>query len=85
MRLTRLACAVAFGLACHSAFAATAYVSNEKDDSISVIDLDSLEVTATLAVGMRPRGLLLSSDTQQPPTEVGGLVTYGLKVRIRVD
>ncbi|MDM9653829.1 winged helix-turn-helix domain-containing protein [Pseudomonas wenzhouensis] len=23
--------------------------------------------------------------TQQPPTEVGGLVTYGLKVRIRVD
>lgn len=64
MRLTRLACAVAFGLACHSAFAATAYVSNEKDDSISVIDLDSLEVTATLDVGMRPRGLLLSSDNK---------------------
>ena len=41
MQLTRLACAVAFGLACHSALAATAYVSNEKDDSISVIDLDS--------------------------------------------
>ena len=64
MHLTRLACAVAFGLACHSAFAATAYVSNEKDDSISVIDLDSLEVTATLDVGMRPRGLLLSSDNK---------------------
>ena len=56
MRLTRLACAVAFGLACHSAFAATAYVSNEKDDSISAIDLDSLEVTATLDVGMRRAG-----------------------------
>lgn len=26
-----------------------------------------------------------SQPTQQPPTEVGGLVTYGLKVRIRVD
>src|SRR5690606_37273112 len=64
MRVTRLACAVAFGLACHSALAATAYVSNEKDDSISVIDLDSLEVTATLEVGMRPRGLLLSSDNK---------------------
>jgi YVTN family beta-propeller protein len=64
MRLTRLACAVAFGLACHSALAATAYVTNEKDDSISVIDLDSLEVTATLDVGMRPRGLLLSSDNK---------------------
>ncbi len=25
------------------------------------------------------------TETQQPPTEVGGLVTYGLKVRIRVD
>lgn len=26
-----------------------------------------------------------NKSTQQPPTEVGGLVTYGLKVRIRVD
>ena len=64
MRLSHLACAIALGLACHPALAATAYVSNEKDDSISVIDLDSLEVTDTLTVGMRPRGLLLSSDNK---------------------
>src|SRR5690606_8384166 len=46
------------------ALAATAYVSNEKDNSISVIDLDSLEVTASLEVGARPRGLALSSDNK---------------------
>ncbi len=49
-------------LAAGGSFAATAYVSNEKDDNLSVIDLDSLTVTATLPVGKRPRGLALSRD-----------------------
>ncbi|WP_153576588.1 P-loop ATPase, Sll1717 family [Pseudomonas aeruginosa] len=42
---------------------------------------------------LRPRDIIAycifcldsAQKTQQPPTEVGGLVTYGLKVRIRVD
>ena len=44
--------------------AATAYVSNEKDNTLSVIDLDKLETVETLEVGMRPRGLTLSSDNK---------------------
>jgi len=38
------------------------YVSNEKDNTISVIDGDSLEVVDTLEVGQRPRGIVLSND-----------------------
>src|SRR5690606_38679679 len=60
MRRTLLCSALL--LASAQALAATAYVSNEKDDSISVIDLDSMSVTETLEVGKRPRGLLLSHD-----------------------
>lgn len=31
-----------------------AYVANEKDDTISVIDMDTMEVTDTIEVGDRP-------------------------------
>lgn len=46
----------ALALACGHALAATAWVSNEKDNSLSLIDLQTLEVTETLAVGQRPGG-----------------------------
>ena len=39
-----------------------AYVSNEKDNTLSVIDLDSFEVIETVEVGKRPRGITLSKD-----------------------
>ncbi|MDX1801206.1 MAG: YVTN family beta-propeller repeat protein [Marinobacter sp.] len=39
-----------------------AYVTNEKDNNLSVIDLDSLTVVNTIPVGQRPRGILLSKD-----------------------
>src|SRR5208282_4600465 len=42
--------------------AATAYITNEKGNSISVIDLDKLEVTRTVKVGQRPRGIALTRD-----------------------
>jgi PQQ-dependent catabolism-associated beta-propeller protein len=45
--------------------AEVAYVSNEKDDTISVIDLDSLAVTHTIDVGMRPRGIIFNKDYSQ--------------------
>lgn len=38
------------------------YVSNEKDNTISVIDGASFEVTDTIAVGERPRGIVVSHD-----------------------
>ena len=44
------------------ASAATAYITNEKGNSISVIDLDKLEVVKTVKVGQRPRGIALSKD-----------------------
>ncbi|MEQ5837663.1 YVTN family beta-propeller repeat protein [Marinobacter sp. NFXS9] len=45
-----------------AAMADLAYVSNEKDNTLSVIDMDSLEVVDTLPVGKRPRGILMSKD-----------------------
>ena len=38
------------------------YVSNEKDDTISVIDSETEAVVKTIAVGERPRGVTLSHD-----------------------
>src|SRR3546814_14905922 len=42
--------------------AMTIFVSNEKGNSITVIDGDTMEVTATVDVGNRPRGIALSED-----------------------
>lgn len=38
------------------------FVSNERGDSISVIDGETLEIETTIEVGKRPRGLALSHD-----------------------
>lgn len=38
------------------------WVTNEKDDTISVIDLETLTVTRTLETGERPRGITFSKD-----------------------
>jgi len=40
----------------------TVYVSNEKDNTVSVIDGESHEVIDTITVGERPRGMVLSND-----------------------
>src|SRR5947209_6861502 len=42
--------------------AVTAYVSNEKSNTVSVIDTDSWTVTATIKVGQRPRGIEFTRD-----------------------
>ena len=44
------------------AVADTIYVSNEKDNTITVIDGASLEPMKTIPVGQRPRGIVLSND-----------------------
>jgi PQQ-dependent catabolism-associated beta-propeller protein len=65
-RLTFLAPAMAsLGIAfCFTppASAFTAYVTNEKDNSLSVIDTDKLETIKTVSVGRRPRGIVMSND-----------------------
>lgn len=44
------------------ALAARAYVSNEDDGTVSVIDTEQLRSVATVSVGKRPRGMVLSGD-----------------------
>ncbi len=39
-----------------------AYVSNERDNTISVVDLDKGKTIATVPVGQRPRGILITKD-----------------------
>ena len=38
------------------------WVSNEKDDTLSVIDIETLEVVRTIEVGERPRGITFAKD-----------------------
>jgi len=47
---------LAIGLA-RPAAAVMAYVSNEKSNTVSVIDTDKWAVTHTIKVGQRPRGI----------------------------
>ncbi|MEM9584365.1 MAG: YVTN family beta-propeller repeat protein [Pseudomonadota bacterium] len=44
------------------AFADEIWVSNEKDDTVSVIDIETLEVVRTIDVGERPRGITFAKD-----------------------
>ena len=46
----------------NAAFAQTVYVSNEKDNSIAILDGKTGELKQTIAVGQRPRGITLSHD-----------------------
>ena len=44
------------------AFALHIFVSNEKDNTVSVLDSKTLEVTRTIKVGQRPRGITLARN-----------------------
>ncbi len=58
-----VAAALALSLASSAALAAgEIWVSNEKDNTISVIDEQSLDVVRTIEVGERPRGITFSND-----------------------
>jgi YVTN family beta-propeller protein len=39
-----------------------AYVSNERSNTISVVDTDKMETVATIKTGQRPRGIEVSRD-----------------------
>jgi YVTN family beta-propeller protein len=55
------------------AVAARAYVSNEDDGTITVVDVERLEAVGTLEVGKRPRGLVLSRDGKLLYVAVSGM------------
>ncbi|MEM7192123.1 MAG: cytochrome D1 domain-containing protein, partial [Pseudomonadota bacterium] len=68
--MTRIAlatlCAAAFVLAAGpAAHAETIFVSNEKDNTITVIDGDSMETVKTIETSRRPRGIMLSPDYKE--------------------
>ncbi|PMR67394.1 PQQ-dependent catabolism-associated beta-propeller protein [Halomonas heilongjiangensis] len=47
------------------------FVSNEKDNTVSVIDGETLEVVETISVGRRPRAMAFSSDGSELFVAVG--------------
>ena len=56
-----------------AAEAARAYVSNEDDGTVTVVDMQRLTALATLSVGKRPRGLALSHDGTRLYVALSGL------------
>ena len=66
MKVSRFAAAVAAGVGLVFAgtptHAYTVYVSNEKGNSLTLIDSETLEVLETVPVGQRPRGIILTKD-----------------------
>jgi PQQ-dependent catabolism-associated beta-propeller protein len=71
-RCRRLILAICFGLApAVEAGAYTAYVSNEKGNTISVIDTAAWKVVDTIKVGQRPRGIALTKDQKYVMVAVG--------------
>jgi YVTN family beta-propeller protein len=63
---------VAAALVC-PAEAARLYVSNEDGHSVTVLDADSADTIATIAVGKRPRGMKLDLDGSRLFVAVSGL------------
>ena len=53
------------------AFAYVAFVSNEKGNTVSVIDTDTWTVTKTIKVGQRPRGIAFTRDGKFVMVAVG--------------
>jgi YVTN family beta-propeller protein len=66
-----LLCALAAPLCVEAA--GRAYVSNEDEHTVTVIDTQSMQVVSTVPVGKRPRGLKLSPDGKQLYVAVSGL------------
>ena len=41
-----------------------AYITNEKDNTVSVVNVEEMKVINTVKVGQRPRGIILSHDSK---------------------
>src|SRR5687767_3689425 len=57
-----LAATVALPFLAQPAWANLVYVSNEKDNTVTVVDSKTMEVVKTINVGQRPRGITISPD-----------------------
>src|SRR5262245_8287029 len=75
-RAPQLSAWLALGVMCAlplAAQAGRAYVSNEDEHTVSVIDTATNKVVNTLAIGKRPRGILLSHDEKTLYVALSGL------------
>ena len=71
LRMWRVGLLSGLALAAAPAHAFIAYVSNEKSNTVSVIDTDSWTVTKTIKVGQRPRGIDFTRDGKFVMVAVG--------------
>jgi YVTN family beta-propeller protein len=62
--LGRAVCWSSLVIAASPAAAYMAYVSNEKGNTVTIIDTDKMEVVKTIKVGQRPRGIAMSKNGQ---------------------
>ena len=60
--MLKLLSAVALVALAQQAFAEKIFVTNEKDNTVTVLDGDSLKIVDTVKVGQRPRDLKVSRD-----------------------
>src|SRR5215831_19370867 len=72
MKLARVLLGLALSIgAAPPASAYMAYVSNEKSNTVSVIDTDKWQVVKTIKVGQRPRGIAFTKDEKYVLVAVG--------------
>lgn len=70
--LSRTAAAVFAAALCTSpAWSDTIFVSNEKDNTVTVLDSKTLEVIKTIPTGLRPRGIVITPDFSEVLVCVG--------------
>src|SRR4051794_15559276 len=67
----RLLLGLALAALASQANAYFAYVSNEKSNTVTVIDTEKFEAVRTIKVGQRPRGIALTKDGQFVLVAVG--------------
>ena len=60
--LTALGLVLAAGSAAAATAGPTAWVSNERDNTVSVLDVGTMSLIDTIPVGKRPRGIVFSPD-----------------------
>ncbi|MGC2141209.1 MAG: hypothetical protein WA620_06460, partial [Methylovirgula sp.] len=67
------------------------FVTNEKDDTVSVVDGESLKLVKTIQVGHRPRGIIITRDKKDiviclgDDAQLAVIDAYALKVTRLLD
>ena len=65
MRLAFALTVVAAPIVADAARAGQIFVSNERDNTVTVLDAASLSIIKTIPVGVRPRGIVITPDHRE--------------------